>query len=440
MKNTFTRALLCTVLGLVSNLIFAAANIEMSATLNDTWRTVRSTEGRDFWVTFMDNAGTSITVKQLTFQLRISTKAEKATGSIKFKNGSYSYPFEVLKDSIYAFTVPEEMRQYAYATETEAAYKGVHVVSDADVTVYACNYKDESYDATMVLPSNKTLGREYVVQTFSSDFTATEFVVVATASGTTDVYITPTVNTSNGSDQKTPIISAGKTKKVSLKQGQVYFLRAGASSSDFSGTGIYATQEVAVFTGGQFASIPGGDGTLTQDHIFEQVVPLRFYGKEFAVTVPELYNYNIARVTAIYDNTEVIVNGKKLKEALKKNETCDIEIKEDGAWIQTSYPTICYSYFTSGGENDRVEAVNGKKYKFGDPSMVYVAPIEQGLDEINISAFAIVDPDSATEASRKEVPMQHYVNVVTRTVATNAMTINGQLVTSGFKELNGNPD
>jgi hypothetical protein len=287
----------------------------------------------------------------------------------------------------------------------------------------------------MVLPT-PALGREYVVQTFSKDRNATEFAVVATASGTTYLYITPSAETTKNNP-------ANKTMtRVALYQGQIYFVRSKLATSDLSGSRIYTTQPVAVFAGNQAAIIPASNPSLSDDHLFEQVIPLRYWGQEFAVTTAEQYKYNIARVTAIYEDTKVYLNGQ-LKKTLQFGESYETRVNSS-AWITTSRPATCYSYFTSGGMNDwqAVLDENGdetdEQFQYGDPSMVYIAPMEQGLDSMVISAFAIVDPDTVKEKERKKVPMLHYVNIVTKTSAVSTMTLNGQSYTSMFKPLEGN--
>lgn len=428
--NTIQRTVCLLLISLFSLHIGAAIQ-------NDSWRTERSTQGTDFWVTFMKNAGNEIDDKSLSLQLRITTIEEESSGTIYFNNSSsYRYSFRVKKGEVYTFTVPEDMRKYAYAmTEQTKEYKGVHVTSDKPISVYACNYGAYSYDATMVLPT-PALGREYVVQTFSKDRNATEFAVVATASGTTYLYITPSAETTKNDP-------ANKTmSRVTLYQGQIYFVRSKLATSDLSGSRIYTTQPVAVFAGNQAAIIPASNPSLSDDHLFEQVIPLRFWGQEFAVTTAEQYKYNIARVTAIYEDTKVYLNGQ-LKKTLQFGESYETRVNSS-AWITTSRPATCYSYFTSGGMNDwqAVLDENGdetdEQFQYGDPSMVYIAPMEQGLDSMVISAFAIVDPDTVKEAERKKVPMLHYVNIVTKTSAVSTMTLNGQSYASMFKPLEGN--
>ena len=313
MRYIYSRLLLCLLLCLVGNLATVAQvnDNEITSSLNHTWTTVRSTQGRDFFVTFMMNAGTAMDDKSLALQLRVATMAEEANVTIEYRGSSsvYKETFKVYKDSVYTYSVPENRRQYAYALDEEKkGYKSVRVVSDKDISVYACNYGNSSYDATMVLPI-QTLGNEYVLQTFLKDRYATEFAIVATdPTKQTTVYITPSVLTSQKNE-------ANKEIKVKLAQGQVYFVRSNEGTGDFSGTKIWADAPVAVFSGNQATSVPFNP-SYTDDHIFEQVIPLRYWGQHFAVTTAEYNTENIIRVTAIYDDTEVKVidtNGTKVK-------------------------------------------------------------------------------------------------------------------------------
>ena len=212
MRHIYSRFLSCLLLCLVSNLIAVAQvyDNEITSSLNHTWTTVRSTQGRDFFVTFMMNAGTAMDDKSLALQLRVATMEEEANVTIEYRYGSssvYKETFKVYKDSVYTYSVPENRRQYAYALDEEKkGYKSVRVVSDKDISVYACNYGNSSYDATMVLPI-QTLGNEYVLQTFLKDRYATEFAIVATdPTKQTTVYITPSVLTSQKNEANKEII------------------------------------------------------------------------------------------------------------------------------------------------------------------------------------------------------------------------------------------
>lgn len=399
------------------------------AVQNDTWRTVRSTQGTDFWITFMPNAGSKVDDKSLSLQLHATTGYDEAKVSVKL--ASKTYNFVVHKGEVHSFTIPESYKKDAYILEEQDNNQacGVHVTSNYPISLYASNYGSSSYDATMVLPT-PTLGREYIVQTFAPDRNATEFAIVA-ISNSTKIWITPTTTTTQGNSATNPI------KNVSLSAGEVYLVRSGTPSGDLSGTTIYANKNVAVFCGNQSAIIPNYPD-LTDDHVFEQAIPLRFWGQEFAVTSVELQNYNFARITSMYDNTDVYKNGV-LVTTLTKMQTYEMQV-EESAWITTSRAAACYLYLTSAGENDRLTLPSLKAARYGDPSMVLITPMEQGLNELNFTAFKVVDPDSAKEAQRTEIPMQHYVNVVTATSAVPYLLLDGVSQSALFAPLSGNSE
>ena len=397
------------------------------AVLNDTWYTVRSTEGTNFWMTFMPNAGSKLEDRSLSLQLHATTRYDEAKVTVTL--ASKTYTFTVQKGKMHTFTIPESYKSDAYILEEQRTdqMRGVHVTSNYPISLYASNYGPSSYDATMVLPTS-TLGQEYVIQTFSKDRNATEFAIVA-INNSTKIWVTPTTATTKGNSETSPITN------VSLSAGEVYLVRSASPTGDLSGTTIYANKNVAVFSGNQTAIVPYSPA-YTDDHVFEQAIPLRFWGQQFAVTTAALQKYNYVRVTAIYDNTEVLCNGT-LATVLAKNETYQMRV-DNSAWITTSRPTACYIYLSSAAVNDIVDLPDGSIVQYGDPSMALITPMEQGLNDLNFTAFKVVDPDSIKEAERSQIPMQHYVNVVTATSAVSSMLLDGVSQAALFTPLTGN--
>ncbi|MBQ7996041.1 MAG: hypothetical protein IJ249_00035 [Paludibacteraceae bacterium] len=393
---------------------------------NDTWTTVRSTQGTDFWLTYMLNAGVKIE-GQSKHVLQLHASTEYASSEVTVTIGTKSHKFVVKKDSVVTFTVPNTERENAYIYNDQSQEKkGVHVTSTAPISLYSSNYGALSYEASIVLPSS-ALGNEYIVQTFSKDRYATEFVVIA-LENRTNVHIIPQVPSTKGNSVDKPI-------DVTLSKGQVYLVRS--EGGDLSGTTIYANKNIAVICGNQSTTVPYFS-SLRDTHIYEQAVPLRYWGQSFAVTAVAYSNYNIARITAIYPDTKVYVNGV-YSTTLQKNETFETRVISS-AWITTSHPAVCLSYLTSSLWNEEYTLPNGETDQYGDPAVVYITPIEQGLNSLVLSGFNVVDPDSATEAQRLEKPMIHYVNVVTQTSAVSTLLLDNQSQASLFQPLAGNAE
>ena len=378
---------------------------------NDTWRTMRATQGRNFWFTYMLNAGSQVDDDQLSLRLHIATEALSATCNITV--GGQTYTVIVRRDSVKTFVIPTDKRDFAYIyTEQQEALKGVHVTSTQDVSLYISNYGSSSYDASMVLPV-PSLANEYLVQTYSTDRFATEFVVLATSSDTY-VNIYPSDTTSRGNH-------LSNAYAVSLDEGEAVLIRSKSNSGDLSGSRIYATKPVAVFAGNQSAIIPNMAG-LSDDHSFEQMVPLRYWGKEFAITSGVRQGQNKVRVTAAYDSTYVHLNGTQLTMLMSGQSHTISNVIGDG-WLTTSKPVMCNMFFVSA-------MANLPNMGWGDPSMVMMVPVEQGLNSLLFAPYKV-------EGAHDSI-MEHYVNIVTETSAVGSMRMNNQSISSQFVSMTNN--
>ena len=90
-------------------------------------------------------------------------------------------------------TVPIPHEQGYTFNDAQVENRGVVVTSTYPISLYASNYRDASYDATIILPITG-LGDKYVAQMYEgTDLYSREIVVVATHDGTT-VNIIPHVN------------------------------------------------------------------------------------------------------------------------------------------------------------------------------------------------------------------------------------------------------
>ena len=383
---------------------------------NDTWRTVRATQGRDFWFTYMLNSGSQVDDDQLSLRIHIATEALTAQCTITIGDNNYyqTYTVTARRDSVVTFTIPTNMREYAYVyTEQTRAHKGVHLTSTSDVSVYISNFGSSSYDASMVLPV-QSLSSEYMVQTFSSDRFATEFVVLATESNTS-VDIFPSDTTSRGNHLNNPYAE-------NLHEGEAVLIRSKSNTGDLSGSRIHANHPVVVFSGNQSAIIPNKPG-YSDDHSFEQVIPLRYWGREFAITSGERIGRNVIRVTAAYDSTYVYLNGSQ-RTMLMSGKSYSINNVIGDGWLTASKPTLCYQYLVSALYN------TAPNDGWGDPSMMLMTPVDQGLNTLTFAPYRV-------EGTHDSI-MEHYVNIVTETAAVSSMLMNNQSISSWFSPMTHN--
>ncbi len=360
-----------------------------------------STEGKNFWLSFMKNY-----INQSDLTLIISAK-RACSGTVSNPNTGWSTNFSVGANNITSVTIPATQ---AYCTVSEVVKNlGVCVTATDSISLFASNFQEYTYDVTNVLPTD-ALGMEYVVQSYTP-LIASEFLVVATENNTT-VQITPKARTQGGHYANTPF-------SVTLNAGQVYQVISNYSgtSGDLTGSIISANKKVAVFNGNVCANIPVGVPAC--DHIVEQAYPIGIWGKNFIIPSTSTTSYDVIKVTALNDNTQVRINnqnvtslqaGRSYEFNLLANRTC---------YIETSEPCATYLYINGGRANYNSQS---------DPAVTWISPIEQGINDITFSTF------QTAQISR------HFVNIVCRTSGVGSVLLDGVNIGNQFSPIQSNPD
>lgn len=344
-----------------------------------------------FWVSFMRNGGC---VDPSSLQLTLNICAEEACQVTITNPNSGNPPMQVSvsDQGVKSIEIPYE---YAYNDQKGGiADKGLLVVSTHPISLFVANKADESRDASRVLPVEE-LGTQYMLQTNKSigecnDFpeeNRASFLVVATQDDT-HVEITPTCETFDGHP-------AGDHYFKTLNKGQCYHVinknagtsAAGDHNGDFSGTTVESDKPIAVFNGNCLTSVPGTE-TAGFNHIFEQAIPIQYWGRTFVVvqTNPPDGYYQVqpdwVKITARKDNTQVYRDNELMPLcSLNQGESVSFQL------TSTNIPFNSHVYF----ESDEPIAVflytqshqTGNYQILGDPSMAWIAPMEQSIEETN---------------------------------------------------------
>lgn len=152
-----------------------------------------STEGKDFWLGFMQNrnTGTSHYI-EITVTSRVGAEITVTYGPNEVLVGKY----QVSANASLPISIDYNLLE-ASGSETNEN-KGIHLVSTNPVNVYALNYRTQSSDVAVIYPT-ESLGTEYYAMCYSPRYTSnnesnSEFLIVATEDNTT-VKITPSRNT-----------------------------------------------------------------------------------------------------------------------------------------------------------------------------------------------------------------------------------------------------
>lgn len=398
----------------------------------------RSTAGTDFWFGFMQNLDASL---ESSLEIFI-TAAQPASGTIEVP-GREAVNFQVLPGETFKYEVASERNNpFAASGSERIENKGIHVTADADVSVFAFNRRFRSADASIILPT-PALGSQYYVASYfenapSNDiygdrFSDSELLVVGVEDNTR-IRIKPTVSTLNGRP-------AGRFFEITLNQGEIYQVKA---QGDLSGTLIETVvaqdecngQKFAVFGGNQWTRIsdePCYDavtsefgnigGAFAGDHLFEQMLPVTTWGRDFTVLPFETRDGGyLVRVMASRSNTIVTVNGSQQVLLAEPGDYETINTTEP-LGLSANFP-IQVAQFSKSLSCD----LPFNEFGPGDPFMLMVSPDEQTFRQITFNALA------------SDVIDRYFLNVITPTDEVGGVLLNGNSVASEFSAFGPNPE
>ena len=402
------------------------------------WGQAPSTEGRDFWVTFLragykDGASGQASQEGDPTKLTLTISARKScvvtientsTGlnrRLNINPGNTTIPMINDKNSCYSF-------QSEQVTNT-----ALHVTSTEEISLFAGNYREKSFDAANIYPT-QALMDDYLVQTYPPSAHAdspqgSHFAIIATEDNTiVDYNLTATTAGNRNGAQSTPV----------LNKGQVYYVWTGKKSgneADLSGTTVKARdgKKIAVFQGCPHTNLPMG--MRDRDHLFSQAMPKAYWGSEFGLTLSRNHRRDIIAVMAINDGTEVYINNEDGDPVLvhtfdfnstdpqeRKHywtfEIGDIEaysthksspytgklpeplVADSSCFLTTSCPVGVHTFMVSNTYDEPTSTSSSGS--IGDPAMLWISPIEQVIKDINFSTYV-----DGTDV--------HFMNILTTT-------------------------
>ena len=393
-----------------------------------------STQGTEFWFSFMENGYKYNGGSWVENNVMISAK-HACSGTISKPDGSLSpIPFSVGANGITYINIPEA---YAYNENNseQVSNKSLVLRATDTVSVFISNIASYSFDASFVLPV-ESLGSEYIIQCFDQETTSmgsslndniltSAFLIVAVEDSTL-VDITPSVGTEHD------LAFPGETATVALNAGETFFVRSKYLGywRDLSGTIVMAhdNKKVAVFNGNTTTCIPVDVGN-GRDHIFEQALPVDSWGQQFAVTTSQGRARDFVKITSAGDDNMVKRNGEEIA-VLDRGESFvfDLDASNGSCFIETTMPSVVYLYNTTGEEP--FEPYGSKN---GDPSMAWIPPVEQRIDEITFCTFNS-DYEFASISS-------HYVNIVVESDDVGQVYLDGALIAANdFQPVRGTSD
>ena len=178
---------------------------------------------------------------------------------------------------------------------------GLHITSTENISVYVILSSLNSMDASNILPLS-ALGSEYYTQDYwpivHANFSqlVTMTTILATENNTT-VEITPSGDTYDNH-------LSGQMYSVTLNKGETYYLMS-KTSQQLTGTHILAKnkKKIAIYCGVPLTDIPAN--VSARDCLFEQPMPVEYWGTQFIVTRSLEKNGNLIGITATQPSTKI---------------------------------------------------------------------------------------------------------------------------------------
>lgn len=423
-----------------------------------------STEGNEFYFSFMENGyypfGNDIKYTAVI--------APSNTGQVTFHFYSTGRDTVVnVTQGVPATITFKESDVYHSDVGDQYSNRTVKVTCNFNISLYIANEATNSFDASIVLPTS-ALGTEYMIQTYpngdhsesSQNVTHAKpcFMVIGTADNTPVRISGPTAKINAllpdpTAAQPDPNRTGISYFDITIDDGESYFMRSNSNANnnnDLSGIEVKVNPQqnqdmcktISVFNGNTLTRVPyltsisSSNRDYNMDHLFEQAYPTSNWGTKFAITSSlgfedpssgtnplDNLEYEYIRITALKDNTEIAISGGSVLKpsgntmvnitdsdlTLNAGETGWYALhRDDGlsCYIETSQPVACYFYQRSGYNYSTFD---------GDPSMVWISPIELGIEELTFATFKATNIQDA----------DHYINIVIPIEAIN----NGQAVT-----------
>ncbi|HSC52466.1 MAG TPA: PKD domain-containing protein [Phnomibacter sp.] len=388
-----------------------------------------SNKGRDFWITFPAHVDGTQAVMGIYI-----TSDKAATGQVQV--GNQTIPFSITANGvrrIFLGANGDAPNTSVYLSQIEGIMTAaaIHVTSNQPVVVYAHIIRAARSGASLILPTN-VWGREYLIPSYSSAGgsganSGYGIITVVAKDANTVVEITPSITTRAGQP-------AGIPYTITLSQpGDVYQVQF-PKDADISGSKV---RSIATSTGGckpigVFSATTWSafncSGASGGDNLFQQLFPIRAFGKSFLTAPFYRKSYDIYRVF-VTDPTTVVtrtVNGVPgILTGLQSGGFYEFSTNLPNK-IDADKPITVVQYMTSQTCAPANNTINS------DPEMVVLSPVEQTINNITVfSALQSWVPPGQSQVT------QGYLNIIIKTVAAPSFRINGIAPTGAFQTIPG---
>ena len=314
------------------------------------------------------------------------SSSEDADVTVKINNTGWIKHYHVTANTAVASdAIPKGGVEDARLMTEGVSDRGISIESTKPIVAYAHIYGNMSSGATMLLPVG-TYGYEYYSLNYKQQYSYQDYswAYVVADQPNTVVEITPAVPSATGHAANVPYT-------VILNKGEIYqFLAAriaGDAGYDATGTKFRSVTNsdgkcypIGVFSGSSRTSVscePGGGGG-NGDNFIQQCFPSQAWGKRYLTAPtstdenPAVTMGNVYRVLVKDPATVVKLNGTVLTGL--NNGRFYQYVSTSADYIEANQPVMVAQYMTGWNRCFNTEG-------FGDPEMIYLSPIEQGIKQ-----------------------------------------------------------
>jgi gliding motility-associated-like protein len=361
-------------------LIFFLLTVPLFAKTQD-----KSNKGKEFWLGYGHNVlfTQGSPANSQTHVLYLSAE-QAATVTVSVNGTGWTQTVNISANTVdFSIVIPKSGPDDARILNEGLSVKGIHIVSNVPIVAYSHQFNLVSSSATMLMPV-ETFGYTYYSLNFTQQSNYPQsyswFYAVASENNTR-IQITPSDSTQGG-------WLPGQTYTINLNKGEIYNV-FGKSTGSHTGKDM---------TGGKIVSVSGGDGNCHPIAVFsgssrivmcnntggevlqQQIFPANAWGTRYLtyhavmntnndITTPFLTYY---RVAVRNPSTVVKINGVPLT-GLINNFYYEFT-STTGDYIEADQPVLLAQYNVNTNE---CTGANANPY--GDPEMIYLSPIEQGV-------------------------------------------------------------
>ncbi|XP_013421722.1 uncharacterized protein LOC106181787 isoform X2 [Lingula anatina] len=228
-----------------------------------------SNEGTEFYVGFMDNDYGDGRDMYLYMTTGSNTPAEVTVTAPK-QDTNFRKTAQVARGQSVRVSIPANFK----ATGSQVESKGIHVMSTQPISLYGLNQEQGSGDAFTAIPVTG-LGSKYSAITWSNQGQ----ILVVSTQDRTEVTVKLPGRANNAITYNGVTHTGYAVFTVTMSRYQTLHLQ----SDDLTATQIEANSAIAVFSGSKKVQI---EGTMTSDHLVQQLTPYDAWGKEFLISAP----------------------------------------------------------------------------------------------------------------------------------------------------------